>query len=146
MGEGRIYYAEQDGNYYLKFVGDVRVTLCTTINTYVERIFAAEDMTSVVIDLSSASGVDSTTLGLLAKIAIYAENDKRIKPLLISADDSMVRLLEGMGFDEIFCISPDFPASEPELKQLECCAATSEEARLQAVSYTHLTLPTTSRV
>ena len=64
MGEGRIYYAEQGNNYYLRLVGDVRVTLCTALKTYIDSIFDSETISSVVVDLTEATAADSTTLGL----------------------------------------------------------------------------------
>lgn len=138
MSEGRIYYAEQDGNYLLKFVGDVRVTLCTTLNNYINHIFEADDMVSVIVDLSEAKAVDSTTLGFMAKVAIYA-NGRDIKPLMKTADQSMIRLVEGMGFDEIFCIIDEVPESFDKLEKMNCVRGSTEEARDQVIE-AHKTL------
>lgn len=132
MSDGRIHYAECKGNYLLKFSGDVRVTLCTTLKKYIERIFGADDMESVIVDLREAKAVDSTTLGFMAKVAIYA-NDRNIKPLLISDDASMIRLVEGMGFDEIFTITHELPCDTKKLKEMKCVKVSTEEARAQVI-------------
>lgn len=132
MSEGKIYYAQCKGNYLLKFNGDVRVTLCTSLKKYIERIFDADDMKSVIVDLREARAVDSTTLGFMAKVAIYA-NKRSIKPLLITGDASMIRLVEGMGFDEIFTITDELPGDMQKLKEMKCVKATTEEARSQVI-------------
>jgi len=138
MGEGRIYYAERKGNYLLKFVGDVRVTLCTTLNNYINHIFAQEDMASVIVDLSDVKAVDSTTLGFMAKVAIYA-NKRGLTPLLITADKSIIRLVEGMGFDDIFSIIDNLPSDTDALSKMNCVTAGTEEAREQVIE-AHKTL------
>lgn len=129
----RIYYAEQEGNYYLRFVGDVRVTFCTTLNTYLEKLFALDVVESVVVDLCSAKAVDSTTLGLLAKLALFLQKEKNLTPLLIIENPSMIRLLESMGIDEVFSLQPKLPTKATQAKELPFTSATSEEARVKVI-------------
>ena len=132
MSDGRIYYAERNGNYLLKFNGDVRVTLCTSLKHCIERIFEAADMESVIVDLREAKAVDSTTLGFMAKVAIYA-NERSIKPILVTSDASMIRLVEGMGFDEIFSIVDQLPTDTNTLKEMDTIKANTDEARAQVI-------------
>jgi anti-anti-sigma factor len=137
--ENRIYYAEQSGNFYLRFVGDVRVTFCATLNTYLDRLFEAPQINSVVVDLRKAKGVDSTTLGLLAKLALYVQHRSNLKPLMILEDASLLRLIESMGLDEIFSLTDDFSEDSAKLKELPLTAVDSEEAREQVIA-AHRTL------
>ena len=132
MSDGRIYYAERNGNYLLKFNGDVRVTLCTSLKRYIERIFEAADMASVIVDLREARAVDSTALGFMARVAIYA-NERSIKPVLVTSDASMIRLVKGMGFDEIFSIVDQLPADTDTLKKMDNIRADTEQARAQVI-------------
>ncbi len=132
MSEGRIYYATRRGNYYLKLVGDVRVTLCTALSNYVDRLFEADLLKSVVVDLRDARVVDSTTLGFLAKVALHSELSG-IKPLLIITDSSMIRLIEGMGFDEIFQITDDFSKTTSDLEEMKFCSGSSDVTREKVI-------------
>ncbi|MBC6428939.1 MAG: STAS domain-containing protein [Cellvibrionales bacterium] len=139
MSDGRIYYAQQNGNYLLKLVGDVRVTLCTSLRKCIGRLFAADKLQSVVVDLREAQTVDSTTLGFLAKLAFYA-SERDIRPLLISHDPCMLRLIKGMGFAEIFQIVADFaPTAAGNLKEMDFCAASIEQTRHEVIT-AHRTL------
>ena len=114
MSDGRIYYSEHIGNYYLKMVGDVRVTLCASLSTYIERIFNRGDLQSLVIDLMEARAVDSTALGFMAKLALYARGHAIERPLLLLEDPSLKQLIEGMGFDEVFSVDNQFPDTPDE--------------------------------
>lgn len=102
--EGRFLFAEHEGAYVLKLVGDVRLTLCSTIDQFVERMFKGVTCQSVVVDLTEAENLDSTTLGLLAKMALFARRQWQIRPLAVTDDQNILRLLNSMGFDQIFDI------------------------------------------
>lgn len=52
------------------FVGEVRLTLCSGTGCDNQRIFTALNFNAIVIDLTRNRSIDSTTLGLLAKLSI----------------------------------------------------------------------------
>lgn len=102
---GNILVAEESGSYLLRFVGDVRITLCAAFSEYLDCIFTDQNaMRSVVLDLSKASNLDSTTLGLMAKLALQAR-ECGITPIIINNSPCLARLLESMGLDELFEIA-----------------------------------------
>ena len=68
MSTGKIQFAEQDGTFALKFVGEVRLTLCSALDATIAKTLGADNFSSIIIDLSQASNIDSTTLGLLAML------------------------------------------------------------------------------
>ena len=71
MSAGKILVSDNQGNYLLKFVGDVRVTLCGSLNRHMETIFGSQDVKKVIVDMLEAEGLDSTTLGLMAKLGLH---------------------------------------------------------------------------
>ena len=104
MTDGRFLYAEHDDAYVLKLVGDVRLTLCSTIDQFVERMFKGVSCQSVVVDLTETENLDSTTLGLLAKMALFVRKSWHIRPLIVTDNADIIRLLGSMGFEQIFDI------------------------------------------
>ncbi len=52
MSTGQIQFAEQDGMFVLKFLGDVRLTLCATLDYTIEKIFSALKFRAIIIDLT----------------------------------------------------------------------------------------------
>jgi len=104
MSTGKIQFAEQDGTFVLKFVGEVRLTLCSALDATIERIFGAGNFQAIVIDLTETSSIDSTTLGLLAKLSILSRQKVGLLPALVTTNPDITRLLDSMGFDQVFNI------------------------------------------
>lgn len=121
MQEGRILAASHEGAYVLRLEGDVRLTLCTTIDEYFQQMFEDPAFTSVWVDLCAAEGIDSTTLGLLAKLALQVKEKFGFQPAIFSCDPGINRLLKSMGFQRLFelheeaCAGPDKVSEIPQV-------------------------------
>lgn len=104
MLSGRILFAVHEGTYVLKFVGEVRVPLCMTLENFIEDMFRDAALKAALIDLSETTAIDSTALGLIAKIAVFMREHQRKKPVILSTQPDINRLLESMGFERVFLI------------------------------------------
>jgi histidyl-tRNA synthetase len=60
------------------------------------------DFVSVWVDLCEAEGIDSTTLGLLAKLALSIKEKFGFLPVIYSCNPGINRLLKSMGFQRLF--------------------------------------------
>lgn len=125
MSDGRILAASHDGAYVIRLEGDVRLTLCTTIDEYFQRMFDDAEFASVWVDLCEAEGIDSTTLGLLAKLALRVKEQFGFQPAIYSCDPGINRLLKSMGFQRLFelheeaCSNPDSISEIPTVNGSE---------------------------
>lgn len=126
---GYIKYAEHSGAYVLKLVGDVRLDLCTTLDVFIQSMFSADDFVSVMIDLCEAEGLDSTTLGLLAKISIESQKQGFEKPVLFCNNPDLLRLLESMSFSDVFTIQTTLFQDVSELDSLPECVGDECQVR-----------------
>jgi anti-anti-sigma factor len=104
ISPGRIQFAEHDGTFILKFVGEVRLTLCSALDATIEKIFTALNFSAIVIDLTETRSIDSTTLGLLAKLSILSRQKIGLLPTVVTTHADITRLLHSMGFDQVFNI------------------------------------------
>lgn len=121
MSKGKILVGECDGNYLIKMTGDVRVTLCASLNQYINTIFKApEGVSSVLVDLRDVQGLDSTTLGLLAKLALSCQRRFGLRPLLFCTNENILKTLEAMALDEYFQIISTHEPSVTSLEELPC--------------------------
>lgn len=139
MNSGKIYAAELDNIPVLKFVGDVRVLMSTTLEHYFQSLYRHESLDAMLIDLSDTLGIDSTTLGLLAKMAIKLKKMYDVRPTIVSTNANITRILQSMNFGAVTEIV-DEPlarsASFGELAHLD-----DSEARIrQRVIEAHQTL------
>lgn len=134
MQAGKILVAQHLGTYVIKLVGDVRLTLCTTIDDYFCDMFADTTLVGVVVDLTEAEGIDSTSLGLIAKLAIKAKNQLRRAPLVVSPKADITRLLTSMGFDRVMDIRESAEASvNADLGELPAAEADQEGIRKKII-------------
>lgn len=137
--QGRILVGSHDGVYVLVFEGDVRLTLCTTVDVYLEKMFQDQKFKSVVVDLSQTENIDSTSLGLLAKLSIQADKRFHFRPTLISTRPDITRILLSMGFDEVFNLVESPLEHSDQLLELPKMQS-SEEGMRQRVLDAHKTL------
>lgn len=125
MTSGRVLAASQDGAYVIRLEGDVRLTLCTTMDDYFQHMFDDPAFASVWVDLCDAEGLDSTTLGLLAKLALRVKEKFHFLPVIYTRDAGITRLLKSMAFHRLFqlreqqCCSPEDIAELPTVQGSE---------------------------
>jgi len=129
MSNGKIQFAEQEGTFVLKFVGEIRLTLCSVLDSTIEQIFSATNFSSIVIDLIETKSIDSTTLGLLAKLSILSRQKVGLLPTLVTRNPDITRLLHSMGFDQVFNIVDQPQISMDSLQDLPCQDVSEEEVR-----------------
>ena len=139
MSDGKILAACQDGAYVIRLVGDVRLTLCTTIDDYFQEMFDDPGFASVWVDLCDAEGIDSTTLGLLAKLALQVKERFGFVPVIYSCNPGINRLLRSMGFQRLFELLEE-SCSNPALDSEILVAVGSEQAVKAKVIEAHRVL------
>lgn len=133
MSTGKILVSDKDGNYLIKFSGDVRVNLCGSLNHHMDAIFGSTDVQHVVIDMLEAECVDSTTLGLIAKLALHCRKEYNINMQLFCQNPSILRTLDCMSFDEIIDICQEVPDIDAELHAIETVNSDIDEVRRQVL-------------
>jgi anti-anti-sigma factor len=133
MANGKLLVAEKDGVHVLKFVGDVRVTLGPTIDAFLTSLLETVDFKSVIIDLTETEGIDSTSLGFIAKISIGAKNSFGIVPTIVSTNEDITRILMSMGFDQVFLIIKEPMESSVQLGEVPVKNVAEEDLRKKVV-------------
>lgn len=102
--EGRIKAAFDSGVFVLKLCGDVRLTLCATLDTQAQRLAETPGLRAVLIDLREATNVDSTALGFLAKVAMAVKGRLEQPPTIIVDNPDVRQMLDVMGFAGFFTL------------------------------------------
>ena len=127
MSEGSILVAEQDGVHVVKFLGDVRLTLCPSLDQYLDYALQSRHFSNVLIDLTETQGIDSTSLGVLAKLAIRMRKKVTTAPTLVSINDNITRILLSMGFDKVFTLVNSLSDNQLPCEQLDNCSCSEKE-------------------
>ena len=129
MSEGKILAASHEGAYVIRLQGDVRLTLCTTIDEYFQRMYDDPGFASVWLDLCDAEGIDSTTLGLLAKLALQVKERFGFEPAIYSCDPGINRLLKSMGFQRLFDLHEEACSNPANIREIPAVQGSEQEVR-----------------
>ena len=128
---GHILVGACEGNYVLKFSGDIRVGLCGSLDAFCERMLDAADFHSVIVDLAETLAIDSTALGCLARLSLAVQRIQAKIPTLICRSSDIERVLLNMGFDDVFAIVAEANVQDVELVDIP--AVVEQEARQRVI-------------
>jgi anti-anti-sigma factor len=123
MASGSARYANDAGAWVLRLAGDVRHPLAPALNALLDRAFEDTALTRFVIDLSAAEGIDSTCLGILARIANHLSGRGLGRPAIISPNADVTTLLRVVCFDRLFHLVADPPIDPQRLEPVAAQAA-----------------------
>ena len=133
MTSGVVEVAFEEGVHVIRLSGEVRLNLCSTLERYVDEFLAQGHFHNVMIDLSAAEGIDSTTLGQLAKISILCRDRFDITPTISSPNTGITRILLSMGFDQVFHIVDSEIEDDGGFERWAADAVDEECAREQVI-------------
>lgn len=136
MREGRARYAREDGTWIIKLEGDVRHPLSRGLNALLDRLCADPGLRQVAVDLSEAEAIDSTNLGVLARIASHMRNAGRPRPALIAPGPDIQTILRSVCFDRLFHILGSTPPAIEDLEDVPDLGA-DERASLTLMLEAH---------
>lgn len=104
MEAGAAFYVKQGNTYVLKLVGDIRYTMGCALGDFLDGLFRRTDYDAIIVDLTEAHSIDSTSLGLLARIANFTRERFAHKTTLLSTNPDVNQILDNVGFYDIFNI------------------------------------------
>lgn len=131
--DGKILAASHHGAYVIRLVGDVRLTLCTTIDEYFQKMFEDPEFASVWVDLCEAEGIDSTSLGLLAKLALNVKERFGFAPAIYSCDPGINRLLKSMGFQRLFELREEVCSNPENISEIPSVEGSEQDIKEKVV-------------
>ncbi len=115
----QMQYAERNGSFVIKLQGDVRVPLCTSLERFIdEQLLTAHNLSAALIDLTETDAIDSTALGLLARVAVGLKSRGKGKPVILCLSEDIHRILASMGFQQVFRILQTSLAQNRRLDEL----------------------------
>ena len=124
---------DKKNNFWIKLVGDVRLPWCISLDTYCEKIIKQPGLKKVYIDLTDTDNIDSTTLGVLAKISNYSRKFRGNLPILISINDDIDRLIISTGLMSVFEIKKDFNINPDLFDNLPIVSSSDEEIKKSVI-------------
>lgn len=104
MSTGHVEYASLDGTHIFKLVGEVRAQSCISLDKLLSRIEQQDNVIGAIVDLSQSTFIDSTVLGVLAKLGIKLNQIHHIQAVMLSTNPDITTLANSMGLGQVFVI------------------------------------------
>jgi anti-anti-sigma factor len=143
MAEGRVTYAQEDRWHVLRYVGRVDYTVAPAIDRFVQTLFQDGRVRPFLFDLREARLIDSTNLGLLARIAERVRRGEGGASTIVSSREDINDVLSSMGFKEIFDLRSELPYTpRAQTEELVTADAPSQGELLRTMLDAHRTLVT----
>lgn len=114
MADGTVHYAERDGTVVIRFEGDIRYTIAPALDRFLDGLFVRQELTDIIVDLNDTASIDSTGLGLLARIANFMRRRDGNRPLLFSSQPDVNAVLSSICLDTAFIHCDGSPDPAPE--------------------------------
>lgn len=136
MARGHVTHAEHHGVHVLRYFGRVDYMAACGIQKFLDSLVEQEQLSGLVFDLTDAEALDSTNLGLLARVRERVHSRKLAESMIVSRNEDINDVLFSMGFDRIFQIvtepnqAPVSAANDGEsTAAIEGAAGSEEELR-----------------
>lgn len=111
MDKGAVFYTKYQDIYVIKLTGEARYQLGCSFDDFLKQLFSVGDFNDILIDLTETVTIDSTFLGLLAKIANYIRNRFQRQVTIFSTNEDINQILAGVGFYSVFNICNASPSA-----------------------------------
>lgn len=100
MSVPKIFFALKDKEYHIKVKGRGNFECCPSLRAIVGSL-DSNNLTTVNLDLSECSGMDSCFMGILGMIAVKAKQ-QGFSINIINPGDNNKKLLNGLGIQKLF--------------------------------------------
>ncbi|MGF1642099.1 MAG: STAS domain-containing protein [Thiotrichales bacterium] len=129
MSSSSARYAREGGIWILKLAGDLRHTLAPAVNALFDHAFADAEFGGCAIDMAEVTMIDSTCLGVLARVANHHQEAGLDKPTIIGANADVVTVLESVCFEQLFHLEPSRVEPAAEFEQVPSVEVSKDDAR-----------------
>jgi anti-anti-sigma factor len=113
MPNGHVTHAQKEGFHVLRYFGRVDYMLAPAINRFADNLLKDGRVGGLIFDLREAENLDSTNLGLLARMAERIRCAGGAKSVIVCTSDNINCVLRSMSFDQIFEIVTETGESLP---------------------------------
>ena len=104
MSTGHVEYASLTGTHIFKLIGEVRAQSCISLDKLLNKIELQQNVVGAIVDLTETTFIDSTVLGVLAKLGLKLKQVHHIQAVMLSTNPDITTLANSMGLGQVFVI------------------------------------------
>lgn len=109
--DGEVLYAHHGDDWVLRVQGSLRYTNANAMDRFLDELFAERHPATMCVDLNDTTAIDSTGIGLLAKIANGMERSGHGQPIVFCGNPEINELLTSVCLDDVCRIVAGAPAA-----------------------------------
>jgi anti-anti-sigma regulatory factor len=133
---GKILCARHGENVFIRIEGRGTHVLGADLDPFLADLCARGDFAGIVVDLTAAEALDSTMLGLLARIAKWMRRERKCNATLLCADDRIASAVRGVGLDRLVTLTGSSTPAATALGEIPT-ASTDQTDRARMVLAAH---------
>lgn len=99
-----VTHAARNGVHVLRYSGRVNYMSAPAIQRFLDELLDEGAIGGLIFDLSDAEGLDSTNLGLLARVNERVRELRNVESMIVSSNRDITDVLLSMGFDQSFAL------------------------------------------
>ena len=104
MSTGHVEYASLNGTHIFKLIGEVRAQSCISLDKLLHKLEQHPNVVGAMVDLTQTTFIDSTVLGVLAKLGLKLKQTHKIQAVMLSTNPDITTLANSMGLGQVFVI------------------------------------------
>jgi anti-anti-sigma factor len=134
-----VYFGQVESTSVLKLTGPIRFVAAQALRQFVDTLIARVDHGGVLIDLRWVDVIDSTGMGLLARIGRTSLQRLGRRAVIACPNNDVAICLRSVAFDELFVMLETYPFDDdgPALAEIPLaangCGPTADELGLGRV-------------
>jgi anti-anti-sigma factor len=107
------FYGRTDRTALLELHGAIRYSVARALRGVIDDVIAHAEADQVVLDLRQVNFMDSTGLGVIARIGRRTLERRGRRAVIVCPDNDVARSLRSAALDILFALVPDLPFTEP---------------------------------
>lgn len=144
--EGKAYFGVADAWAVFRFEGRVRFTMAQGLDLFIDEALDGGSFDTILVDLRGTAQIDSTGIGLLARIGSHALSCLGRRAVLVCGPGDVEQAIRAVDFDRVFDLVALPPVEPTALEEvpLDALARRSHRSQGRVVLDSHRDLMTVS--
>ena len=118
MQAPRAFYGYLDRSLVLCLKGQIRYVMARALRSYLDELTARSDHDTIIFDLREIEAIDSTAMGMLARVGKKTLKHGR-RSLIVCPLPDVATCLRSAAFDTLFIMEETWPfENEPQLSEV----------------------------
>jgi anti-anti-sigma factor len=121
MSSDGVFYSYIGKCCIIRLVGAIKyTTVAADFEKFIDTFIDKPDIIDVIIDMRECNYIDSTDLGILARISITQNQKNANKPVIVHTPDSGIStILKDVGFGRVFTLTDTITLQDTKFSDIE---------------------------